>query len=116
MLFIPSNKPNDFKSQRTTTIITTTFKIVFIFESIGIYALISQSNTPTTHKTIIIVNRLIMIGFNYLTHLVLPVIFYKIQNIYYTLYSPAQIDSLNSHILTLHHQQCLSNRLALLCR
>jgi len=46
------NKPNTFSNQITTKITTTTFRILFIFRSMGIYELTSQSKTPTTISTI----------------------------------------------------------------
>jgi len=46
--------PNTFKSHKTTTIATTAFRMDLIVPCIGMYRLISQSNTPTTIKTITI--------------------------------------------------------------
>jgi len=53
--FIELNRPKACKSQMITTITTTTFRIVFIFLSIGIKVFTSQSATPTiisTNKTV----------------------------------------------------------------
>jgi hypothetical protein len=43
--------PKTFRSHRTTTMTTTTFRIDFMDPAIGMKRLISQSSTPTTIRT-----------------------------------------------------------------
>jgi len=52
MLVREEKSPKTFSSQITTRITTTTFRILLIFRSMGIYELTSQSKTPTTISTI----------------------------------------------------------------
>jgi hypothetical protein len=49
--------PNTFRSQITTTITTTTLRILFILLSMGIKVFTSHNKTPTTIKVIIMVKR-----------------------------------------------------------
>jgi hypothetical protein len=50
------NPVNMFNSHKITIMTTTTFKIVLIFWSMGIYVLTSHNTTPTTMSVIKIEN------------------------------------------------------------
>jgi hypothetical protein len=57
MPLIESKTPNALSNQRITIITTTTFRMLLIFPSMGIYEFISQRTTPTTTSTSKIVSK-----------------------------------------------------------